>query len=126
MGLDMYLFGEEHADYSKRFEDGHAGKITLAHTTYQLGYWRKHPNLHGYIVNTFADGVDECQRISLGVEDLRAIIEATKNHSLPDTKGCFFGASRTEDDADTIRIIERAIGWLHDGQRRSIYYEASW
>jgi hypothetical protein len=22
-----------------------------------LGYWRKHPNLHGYIINTFAEGV---------------------------------------------------------------------
>jgi hypothetical protein len=27
----------------------------------EVGYWRKHPDLHGYIVETFADGVDACQ-----------------------------------------------------------------
>jgi hypothetical protein len=54
MGLDMYLKGEKlvmNTSLDLR-EDG----FRLSSKTLDLGYWRKHPNLHGYIVQTFADG----------------------------------------------------------------------
>lgn len=54
MGLDMYLEGKEH----------------IGGETVELGYWRKHPDLHGYIVGTFADGKDICQEIPLAVQDM--------------------------------------------------------
>jgi len=59
MGLDMFLHGEKYfwGHNGKRpKEDGFEVKEHIL----ELGYWRKHPNLHGYIVQTFADGKDEC------------------------------------------------------------------
>jgi hypothetical protein len=97
-----------------------------------LGYWRKHPNLHGYIVQTFAGGKDECQNIDLGVPDhIRTIIAAVKAQQLPHTTGFFFGGSdpspeRMEED---IAIFERAVAWLQTdepGIFRSVTYRASW
>lgn len=131
MGLDMYLRGEKFfwtnwkEPEKKRKEDG----LEVNSLVVKLGYWRKHPNLHGYLVKEFGGGVDECQRIDLTVENLRAIIDATKANSLPETSGFFFGQSQPEDDADTIKQVEAAIAWLEtkeDGVSRDVFYQASW
>jgi hypothetical protein len=62
MGLDMYLVGKT--------SDG---------TNKELGYWRKHPDLHGFIVNEFGGGIDECQQIDLNEECLKQILLAVEN-----------------------------------------------
>lgn len=94
MGLDMYLNGDKylptdwvHPENTTK-EDGFRlkGKIL------ELGYWRKQPDLHGFIVDTFADGVDECQEIYLNVGMMRQIIDAVKGKQLPTTAGFFFGS----------------------------------
>ena len=127
MGLDMYLTGEKFVMSLKLQEDG----FRLRSKTLELGYWRKHPNLHGYIVQTFAGGKDECQEIDLGVPQLRAIIAAVKARQLPDTTGFFFGVSDKSDErmeAD-IAIFEKALAWVETdepGIFRSIRYRASW
>jgi len=56
--------------YGQRETDKHPriGEI------YELVYWRKHPDLHGFIVTTFADGVDNCQQIWLSDNDIETII----------------------------------------------------
>ena len=128
MGLDMYLNGER---YFMGRPPREAGKITVKAEIYDLGYWRKHPNLHGYIVQTFADGVDECQEIALGEERLAQIIEAVRAKELPHTIGFFFGASEGTDDeaAEDIAILQSALAWLRvkeEGIWRSVSYRASW
>ena len=65
MGLDMYLTGEKFVMATGLQEDG----FPLRSKTLELGYWRKHPNLHGYIVQTFVGGKDECQEIYLGAPE---------------------------------------------------------
>ena len=52
---------------------------------------RKHPDLHGYIVEKYADGRDECQEIELSVNDLEDIVRAIELDKLPHTEGFFFG-----------------------------------
>lgn len=130
MGLDMYLRGEEHdGDYDKRFEAREKGTIIQIATVHELGYWRKHPNLHGYIVNKFADEVDECQRISLSKEMLLQVLEVVEKDELPSTSGFFFGVSSAEDKPVTIRILKQAIEWLEsapENSYRDVYYQASW
>lgn len=130
MGLDMYLTGEKfimNTSLSPQ-EDG----FRLSSMTLELGYWRKHPNLHGYIVKTFADGKDECQSIDLGVPDrIRTIIAAVKARELPDTTGFFFGVSDSSEErmAKDIAIFEKALEWLETdepGIFRSVIYRASW
>jgi hypothetical protein len=135
MGLDMYLKGNKffwtdwEVPENNRTEDG----FRVDEMELRLGYWRKHPNLHGFIVQTFADGVDECQEIELSVKQCREIIQAVKEKRLPKTTGFFFGESDGSEDEETIEIFEKAIKWVSDTPPdekqksiRSIVYQASW
>ena len=112
MGLDMYLIGRKFLfDREKQpTEDG----FPVRQRELDLGYWRKHPDLHGYIVQTFANGVDECQEIELDADALRQILVAIGQKKLPHTEGFFFGAS--ENDAKQrrrdVEILGKALEWL--------------
>lgn len=101
MGLDMYLEGNKYLgtnwdnpELNPR-EDG----FEVRGRVLRLGYWRKHPDLHGYIVETFAEGVDECQEIALSVANLEQTLAASEADQLPPTTGCrpraFSSASRS-------------------------------
>lgn len=131
MGLDMYLNGEKFlwTNFQEPEKNITEDGFELKRKTFELGYWRKHPDLHGYIVENFADGVDECQRIELYAEDLEDILASVMDNNLPKTEGFFFGVSESADEQDTIRILEGAIKWLKTeeaGINRSVYYRASW
>jgi hypothetical protein len=96
-----------------------------------LGYWRKHPNLHGYIVQIFADGVDECQEIPLDAEQIRQIMRAVKDKALPHTTGFFFGHSEgtTAERKEDLDIFQGALDWLAAPENdtiRTVSYQASW
>lgn len=112
MGLDMYLTGELFYRFDHQFRKQEPFPIKATH--YELGYWRKHPNLHGYIVQEFADGEDECQEISLIADNLTQIIGAIQSRLLPATTGFFFGESTGSDQeaANDITIFENALRWL--------------
>lgn len=133
MGLDMYLRGEKFfwTDWKEpknnRTEDG----FQLSEMSLELGYWRKHPNLHGFIVKTFANGEDDCQPIGLDEAQIDKIIEAIKSEGLPHTEGFFFGKSdlsAEEREAD-IAILTKAKAWLATKEpnvSRTVSYRASW
>jgi hypothetical protein len=127
MGLDMYLEGRKFIHSPRPTEDGYP----LMARVLELGYWRKHPNLHGYIVAEFAQGVDECQDINLTCENLEQIVSAVASRALPETEGFFFGKSDGADDQETTKQLKAAIAWLKAGQEdqdtwRSVVYRASW
>ena len=128
MGLDMYLEGRKHPRYGHdRKEDG----FTVNQITVELGYWRKHPNLHGFIVKNFADGNDNCEPIYLDADDINTIIKAVKKKVLPHTEGFFFGISdgSDEESAFDIKTFKTALKWLQttdDQCTRGVYYTASW
>lgn len=124
MGLDMDLTGDRYL--MRTHEPGE-----LKAERYHLGYWRKHPNLHGYIVEHFADGEDGCHEIELSSDDLRQIIDAIKNRELPHTRGFFIGESEgtAEQVAEDVGIFERAIRWVEADDPdhwRFVTYQASW
>ena len=131
MGLDMYLTGKkfiptnwENPEANVK-EDG----FRVSERQLELGYWRKHPNLHGYIVQTFAEGVDECQNIELAADDLRAILAAIEYNVLPETDGFFFGNSDGSEKPEDLKIFTAALAWLEDKSDktwRSVVYHASW
>lgn len=133
MGLDMYLYGEK-SDWS--LERQKEDDFPLASKTLEIAYWRKHPNLHGYIVEEFAEGKDECQRIELGPDEIRVIIQAIKDNKLPHTSGFFFGESPKMNSPNydaqkkgDIEVFEKALAWIETQTKnefRSIYYQASW
>jgi hypothetical protein len=132
MGLDMYLQGHCYKSGNRETLDG----FPIKEITVELGYWRKHPNLHGAIVQTFAEGVDECQTIELNKDDIEKLIEMVKTNQLPHTTGFFFGESarpgseRYEQEYnDTIKQLENALKW-YEGKEPDTYrwvsYRASW
>jgi hypothetical protein len=128
LGVKASLNGERYFLNRPTLE---AGKAPVKAEIYEFGYWRKHPNLHGYIVQSFADGVDECQRIPLDEERLLLIMEAVKAKELPHTTGFFFGESEgTEEEArEDLTILQGALDWLRTKEKdiwRSVYYQASW
>ena len=164
MGLDMHLSGEKFfvPDYKTLQAEYEAGKERpspseartlgkpvdadgehMSSTQHDLGYWRKFAPLHEYIVETFADGVDECQRIELEVDDLEKIAVALTDDALPsngDCGGFFFGDGEGWDEyrAEAVEHAEKiraAAQWvkaapLHPSgshaQWRSVHYQASW
>ena len=106
------------------------GNVRVNCTT--LGTWRKHPNLHGFIVETFADGLDECQEIGLSEEDLTNDYPGDRNAAnCPIPRGPFFGESddTPERVAEDTQIFQEALAWLkteEEGVWRSVIYQASW
>lgn len=127
MGLDMYLKGKKYNFGPRETEDG----FEVSERTLDIGYWRKHPNLHGFIVEKFAGGEDECQEIELSRENVLEIIEAVKSKNLPDTTGFFFGTSTGCDDeiSRDVSILTKALEWLTISEEnvwRYLVYQASW
>ncbi len=119
MGLDMYLRGRKSfwRNWNKpeydRTEDG----CIVTEVVLSLGYWRKHPDLHGFIVREFADGKDNCEPVQLDAVDLRRIMKAVQARTLPHTDGFFFGSSdnTAEEIKEDLDILQKAITWLEAG-----------
>jgi hypothetical protein len=140
MGLDMYLQGEKFLwtnwenPEANRKEDG----LEVRSLRVKLGYWRKHPNLHGYIVKSFAGGLDECQEIELDRENILQIMGAVQARQLPATEGFFFGRSANHEDGETeieaeieddLTQLQAALDWIDVKEAnvsRSVIYWASW
>ena len=101
-----------------------------------MGYWRKSNMIHHWFVNNLADGVDECQPITVRREDLEQLKEVCINviavpemaeELLPTGSGFFFGSTDYDeyyfgDLNDTIGIITRCLESKFD----YFEYQASW
>jgi hypothetical protein len=133
MGLDMYLQGKV-MFWGKGSKPvlPQSGGFPVSELSVELGYWRKHPNLHGFIVQTFADGADECQDIELDAACIATIIKAVEDKALPHTEGFFFGQSEGSEQEmqEDLAIFKRALEWLalpkQDNIARYVEYRASW
>ena len=96
----------------------------------ELYYWRKHPDLHGWmealyykkggISETFNSG-DNVMLTELDIVDLEAVVELD---ALPPTQGFFFGESRPEDREDDRKFIKKAREALAAGF--TVYYTSWW
>lgn len=149
MGLDMYLTGRR---YNRKWNTDSNGEVTPAsrpivdgfpikENLLEMGYWRKHHHLHGYIIDTFAGGEDDCQPIELAPDDLNQIADvlerfADNPSAMPATEGFFFGNGddewteelRKEAKTDA-SVFRMAASWC-DRQVpeawKSVDYQASW
>ena len=123
MGLDQYASarkGEPQTD-----EDGY----TYYEDSKELAYWRKHPNLQGWMENLWlakgGEGEFNCQDVELDLEDLDMLESTLDEQELPETVGFFFGENSddhyAEQDCEFIREARAAIK-----QGYTVVYSSWW
>ena len=126
MGLDMYAFSTKakpktEVDFeTKNFEPQD-----------EVAYWRKHPNLHGWMQNlydmkggTSSDFNGDC--VVLDSEDLDNLEDDIKAGNLPDTSGFFFGESSNSDEENEndLLFVTKAREAISEG--KTVYYTSWW
>lgn len=123
MGLDQYASarkGEPTTD-----DEGY----TYYKDSMELAYWRKHPNLQGWMESLWRvkgnDGEFNCEEIQLTLDDLDNLERSLDNEALPETVGFFFGADAddhyAEQDREFIREARAAIK-----QGYTVVYSSWW
>lgn len=124
MGLDMYAFSVTEAGglpaVDAEFAEGQAQ---------QIAYWRKHPNLHGWMQKLYAEKGGKssdfnCNTVELTTEDLDKLEADIRERRLPSTSGFFFGASDGSEFAEDLAFIKDARGSIAKGER--VYYDSWW
>ena len=121
MGLDMYAYA---IDEKPAAEVDFKAKPSRA-----VHYWRKHPDLHGWMRNLYyaKGGTDEqfnCVNVMLTREDIDALEAAIKAGELPPTSGFFFGASDGSEQEDDLAFITKAREVL--GVELFLFYTSWW
>lgn len=115
MGLDMHAYV--------------AAEVDQEVGTRELAYWRKHPNLHGWMRQLWESkgrsGDFNGDELELTWEDLEHLEQAVTHHQLPTTGGFFFG-----NDADE-RYYEQDLRFVKDARAElflglKVFYNSSW
>lgn len=106
MGLDMYAYIT-----TERFDSDVDLKPT--EELHELHYWRKHPNLHGWMEQRYRlkGGTEDsfnCAMLKLDPTDLDELERCIRDGQLPKTSGFFFGQSDGTEYDDDLAFIERA------------------
>lgn len=123
MGLDQYAYSVD-----PRLVEGSVDFKVPDGSARQIAYWRKHPDLQGWMQELYlAKGGQEefnCVNVRLDPEDLDALEEAVRDGDLPRTSGFFFGESTPDDRDDDLIFIRDARAELAEG--RVVYYTSWW
>jgi hypothetical protein len=142
MGLDMYAYSANKAGaqteyWDKGTYDAESGEFTSTCTKpKELAYWRKHPNLHGWMERLWqrqgrpgADGNQEVMfngvELELTWDDLMDLEYDIEHGNLPSTSGFFFG-SEADDyyKQQDLEFVKQAKADLICGLK--VYYNSSW
>ncbi len=146
MGLDQYAYVAARAGQRAEYWDGaeldQYGKSvnTKVSEPRELAYWRKHPNLQGWMESLWKKKMHEANQelpesewdnsfngieLELTADDLDALERAVKKRQLPKTSGFFFG-----NDSDQhyyqhdLEFIKNARAELFMGLK--VFYNSSW
>jgi len=131
VGLDQFAYSAAKAneDYSKQC---------------QIAYWRKHPNLHGwmeklwlqkqmvpvdqgdrFIVNSYPSSIFNGIELEITWEDLDQLEQAILNKTLPPTQGSFFGNNADDHyQQHDLAFVKNARADLFSGLK--VFYNSSW
>jgi len=131
MGLDMYAYVATKAGAQQEYWDQYEVETeqrTVSRPR-EIAYWRKHPNLHGWMQqlweskgNTGGFNGDE---LELTWEDLDALEQAVVQAQLPTTGGFFFGdPSDSYYREQDLEFIKNARAELFSGLK--VFYNSSW
>jgi hypothetical protein len=95
----------------------------------ELAYWRKHPNLQGWMENLWRvkgnEGEFNCVDLELTLNDLDNLEKSLDNEALPETVGFFFGADADDHYAEADReFIVQARAAIKQGYK--VIYSSWW
>jgi hypothetical protein len=137
MGLDMYAYAAAKEGEQAAFDQGSKWDAEkddmvnpIAPAPREIAYWRKHPNLHGWM-ERLAESKNLDYGSFNGVEleltwaDIDALEQAVTHKQLPATSGFFFG--RDADELyynDDLAFIKAARTELFLGLK--VFYNSSW
>ena len=136
MGLDMYAYVAAKAGAQAEYDKGMAwdkekGAIVDPSVTEprEIAYWRKHPNLHGWMHRLWESrgnsGDFNGDELELTWDDLDQLEQDIRNKNLPSTTGFFFG-----NDADDhyrehdLKFVREAKAEAFLGSK--VFYNSSW
>ena len=137
MGLDMYAYVAARAGQQDEYNEQEGDLETREWVTKDLlpkpreiAYWRKHPNLHGWM-ERLAESKNLQYGSFNGVEleltwaDIDALEQAVTHKQLPATSGFFFGRDADEEYyQDDLAFIKTARTELFMGLK--VFYNSSW
>lgn len=136
MGLDMYAYvatkagqqneyyeGAEFNETTREFENKTVTKPR------EIAYWRKHPNLHGWMRERWESrgnsGDFNGDELELTYEDLEILELDVIAGTLPSTTGFFFGNDADEHYREQdLEFIKNARAELFMGLK--VFYNSSW
>jgi hypothetical protein len=139
MGLDMYAYvaskkGQqseyyETAEFDKTINEFVSTTVTKPH---ELAYWRKHPNLHGWMEQLWkSKGKPGGGEIFNGIEleltwdDLDELERAIRHGQLPNTEGFFFGKPADNHYyKQDLEFVNNAKAEVFLGLK--VFYNSSW
>jgi hypothetical protein len=125
MGLDQYAYVATKAR-------GQSGDFENPTARRELAYWRKHPNLEGWMAELWRkktqpslDRQFNGQEVELDWDDLDELEQAILNNKLPYTQGFFFGNPSDEYYRDfDLEFVAKAKAEIFMGLR--VFYLSSW
>lgn len=139
MGLDQYAFArkgepiETTEDYTYQDFEGNTHTEQRTSVSYEVehevAYWRKHPNLQGWMEDLWrekgGEGEFNCVDVELTAADLEKLEYDLRFDQLPPTEGFFFGGDSDDHyrEADQ-EFIRGARQYLSDGYK--IVYTSWW
>ena len=142
MGLDMYAYVATRAGQQRDFyesaefdQDSREFVNKVVSKPQELAYWRKHPNLHGWMEQLWhsrrqpglqhPDQVFNGIELELTYEDLEVLELDVIAGTLPGTSGFFFGedADKHYQEQD-LEFIRNARAELFMGLK--VFYNSSW
>ena len=144
MGLDMYAYVAAREGQNKEYWDsieydadkgGYDPTTATCTQPIEIAYWRKHPNLHGWMEqlwrskggpmaddeDTMFNGVE----LELTWEDIDMLENDINEGALPGTSGFFFGDPADDySRKDDLKFIQDARSQLFMGLK--VFYNSSW
>ena len=137
MGLDMNAYRmkftpTKEVDFSEEiFGRDDIGELDYENpivVAKEIAYWRKHPDLHGWMENLYREKGGREQSFNgdlvvLTLADLDRLEEDILRKNLPKTTGFFFGESR-EISLNDLEFILEARKAIQEGD--TVFYDSSW
>ena len=136
MGLDMYAYVAARAGQQREYYDtanwDNDSKELISPVTKprEIAYWRKHPNLHGWMEELYrakGGNVEMFNGVELELtwEDLEVLERDLLLSNLPNTRGFFFGDNSDEYYREQdLKFIREARAEIFTGLR--VFYNSSW